>query len=140
MLVHEILVRALALLDEGRRWCRAELRNEIGRHCAVGAVIDVTPGTERHYFACDYRPSEMPPEFRAAINALNDALPDGFRWVGDPDRDGGKWNAVANFNNSHDANAVVGLFCRAIEATRPKGTTLPEWDGLVEKIKVECAP
>jgi len=96
MSTRKILIQARELISEPETWCRYSLREEGGRFCAVGAVMEVTG--DRFPFRSD---DQCGKAFKRTIEALRSVVGE------DP----------ATYNNSADnQDCVLAMFDAAIEA------------------------
>lgn len=105
----DILAEARKLIASPHRWCRYELVDARGAHCAIGAVV-AAKLNKPHDSSVDgwkYRSKVEP-----LLETLAAHLPKKDVAVGKA-----AWANVALYNNSHSHKQVLRLFDKAMAAT-----------------------
>ena len=104
MTVLSTLIRARALISPQADWCQIHVRDEDGRRCALGAIMDAGGSTIAALAA-----------LRTALRAMNHQ------------------ECLAIYNDTHTHSEVLALFDRAIAIERMKElaakapNSLPAW-------------
>jgi hypothetical protein len=98
-------------------WCRHYLYEfETGRHCAVGAIVEVTGVPIADAFF-DRDAAFVSPRVNAALVALHEHLPAEDRsWSPPFYSENVVWDQIANYNNGTFEGSVLDLFNNTIAA------------------------